>query len=98
MKFGIAYANVGPFGFPEPLAHLARTAEETGFESIWTVEHVVIPVGYRSRYPYEPSGRIPGPEKVPTTDPIIPLDDADEWHRLRPIPTGHQITPQHPPI
>ena len=26
MKFGIAYANVGPFGFPEPLAHLARTA------------------------------------------------------------------------
>src|SRR5205809_844122 len=30
MKFGIAYANAGPFGFPEPLAHLARTAEEVG--------------------------------------------------------------------
>src|SRR5207249_3945450 len=30
MKFGIAYANAGPFGYPEPLAHLARTAEEVG--------------------------------------------------------------------
>src|SRR5205823_14919126 len=55
MKFGIAYANAGPFGFPEPLAHLARTAEEVGIESIWTVEHVVIPVGYQSKYPYDPS-------------------------------------------
>ena len=60
MKFGIAYANAGPFGFPEPLAHLARTAEEVGIESIWTVEHVVIPVGYQSKYPYDPSGKIPG--------------------------------------
>src|SRR5438093_12001339 len=64
MKFGIAYANAGPFGFPEPLAHLARTAEETGFESIWTVEHVVIPVGYRARFPYHPARRLPGREDV----------------------------------
>ena len=28
----------------------------------WTVEHVVILVGYRSRYPYDPSRRVPGPE------------------------------------
>src|SRR2546425_242786 len=48
MKFGIAYANAGPFGFPEPLAHLARTAEEVGIESIWTVEHVVIPFAERA--------------------------------------------------
>src|SRR2546427_13167890 len=47
MKFGIAYSNAGPFGFPEPLAHVARTAEEVGIESIWTVEHVVIPVDHK---------------------------------------------------
>jgi hypothetical protein len=23
---------------------------------IWTVEHVVVPHGYQSRYPYSPSG------------------------------------------
>src|SRR5436309_13404635 len=73
MKFGIAYANAGPFGYPEPLAYLARTAEEVGIESIWTVEHVVIPVGYQSKYPYDPSGKIPGPENVPIPDPILPL-------------------------
>ena len=66
MKFGIAYANAGPFGFPEPLAHLARTAEEVGIESIWTVEHVVIPVGYESKYPYDPRARFPGPRTCPS--------------------------------
>ena len=98
MKFGIAYANAGPFGFPEPLAHLARTAEETGFESIWTVEHVVIPVGYRSRYPYDPSGRIPGPENVPIPDPILPLAFAAAVTKKLRLATGILILPQRHPI
>jgi len=98
MKFGIAYANAGPFGFPEPLTHLARTAEEVGIESIWTVEHVVIPVGYRSAYPYDPSGRIPGPENVPIPDPILPLAIAAAvTTRLR-LATGILILPQRHPI
>jgi len=61
MRFGVMFANAGPFAFPENLAHLATTAEAVGFESIWAVEHVVIPVGYKSTYPYDPSGRIPAP-------------------------------------
>ena len=32
MKFGIMFANAGPFAYPESLAHLARTAEEVGVE------------------------------------------------------------------
>jgi alkanesulfonate monooxygenase SsuD/methylene tetrahydromethanopterin reductase-like flavin-dependent oxidoreductase (luciferase family) len=56
MKFGLMYSNAGPFAYPEGLTNLARTAEETGVESLWTVEHVVIPVGYQSTYPYDPSG------------------------------------------
>lgn len=42
MKYGIAFANVGPFGQPEGLAHLAQTAERVGVESLWTVEHVAV--------------------------------------------------------
>lgn len=73
MKFGLMYANAGPFVRPEALAHLARTAETAGFESIWTIEHVVVPVGYRSEYPYSRSGRLPGPEDMPIPDPLLPL-------------------------
>ncbi|HYY73871.1 MAG TPA: LLM class F420-dependent oxidoreductase [Solirubrobacterales bacterium] len=98
MKFGIAYANAGPFGFPEPLAHLARTAEEVGIESIWTVEHVVIPVGYQSKYPYDPSGKIPGPENVPIPDPILPLAFAAAVTKTLRLATGILILPQRHPI
>ena len=71
MKFGLMYANAGPFAFPEMLTHLAQTAERVGVESLWTVEHVVIPVGYKSTYPYDPSGKIPAPEQMPIPDPLV---------------------------
>jgi probable F420-dependent oxidoreductase len=98
MKFGIAYANAGPFGYPEPLTHLARTAEEVGIESIWTVEHVVIPVGYQSKYPYDPSGKIPGPENVPIPDPLLPLAFAAAVTKRLRLATGILILPQRHPI
>lgn len=98
MKFGLMFANAGPFGFPDSLAHLARTAEEVGMESMWTVEHVVIPVGYKSTYPYDPSGRIPGPENVPLPDPILPLAFAAAVTKTIRLGTGILILPQRHPI
>jgi probable F420-dependent oxidoreductase len=97
MKFGLMFANVGPFVRPEGLAHLARTAEAAGFESIWTVEHVVVPVGYRSEYPYSPSGKMPGPEDSPIPDPVLPLAYvAAVTTKLR-LGTGVMILPQRHP-
>ena len=32
IKLGLMFANSGPFAQPEMLAHLAKTAEERGFE------------------------------------------------------------------
>src|SRR2546425_7714078 len=98
MKFGVMFANAGPFALPGPLANLARTAEEVGCESIWTVEHVVIPVGYRSKYPYDPSGRIPGPENVPIPDPLLPLAYAAALTTRIRLATGILILPQRHPV
>lgn len=97
MKFGILFANVGPFAFPEHLANLARSAEEAGFESLFTVEHVVVPKGYRSAYPYSESGRMPAPENVPLPDPLLPLAYcAALTERIR-LGTGILILPQRHP-
>ena len=52
-------------------ATLGRIAEEHGIESLWTVEHVVVPANYQSEYPYSPDGRMPGPEESPIPDPLI---------------------------
>ncbi len=61
MKFGLMFSNV--IGHPDAAVALARTAEDVGIESLWTVEHVVVPVGYESQYPYSPTGRMPGNDK-----------------------------------
>src|SRR5256712_10829132 len=98
MKFGLMYANAGPFGYPENLKHLARTAEEVGLESIWAVEHVVIPVGYRSVYPYSPSGRIPSPENLPLPDPLLALTFAAAVTSKLRLATGILLLPQRHPI
>ena len=65
MKFGIIFANTGPFTEAEAAVEMALAAEEAGFESISTVEHVVIPEGYESTYPYDRSGKMPGSDDAP---------------------------------
>ena len=98
MKFGVMYANAGPFAFPELMTHLAQTAERVGIESIWTVEHVVIPVGYKSTYPYDPSGKIPAPEQMPIPDPLVALGFAAAVTKTIKLATGILILPQRHPI
>jgi len=98
MKFGLLYANAGPFAYPELLTHLATTAERVGIESIWTVEHVVIPVGYRSTYPYDPSGKIPAPDQLPIPDPFVSLAYAAAVTKTLRLATGILILPQRHPL
>src|SRR5262249_3574140 len=98
MKFGLMYSNAGPFAFPEMLTHLATTAERVGVESIWAIEHVVIPVGYKSTYPYDPSGRIPAPEQVPMPDPLVALAYAAAVTKTLRLATGILILPQPSPL
>jgi len=98
MKFGLMYANVGPFGSPEMATHLAQTAERCGVESLWTVEHSVVPVGYKSTYPYDPSGRMPAPDQMPLPDPLAWLAYVAAVTRTIKLATGILILPQRHPI
>src|SRR6185369_2164600 len=98
MKFGLMYANVGPFAFPEMATHLAQTAERCGVESLWTVEHVVVPVGYKSTYPYDPSGKMPAPEQMPIPDPLAWLAYTAAVTKTIKLATGILILPQRHPL
>jgi probable F420-dependent oxidoreductase len=98
MRFGIMFANAGPLGQPELATGLAHLAEENGFESLWTVEHTVIPSGYESEYPYNPSGRMPGGDEVAITDPLISMTwAAAVTTRIR-VASGILILPQRNPL
>ncbi len=98
MKFGVAFANIGSFVDPVEAIRLARAAEAAGFESIWTVDHVVVPAGYQSRYPYDPSGRLPSGEGTVFPDPLIWLAYVAARTSTLRLGTGILIVPQRNPL
>src|SRR5690349_23292559 len=92
------FANAGPASKPDYAVALAQLCEELGFESIWTVEHVVVPVGYQSEYPYSPDGKMPGGEHVPIPDPLIWLTYVGAVTTTLRLGTGILILPQRNPV
>ena len=98
MKFGIVFANVGPWGLPDNATAMAEAAEEFGVDSLWTVEHVVVPKGYESAYPYSPTGKMPGPEDSPIPDPLVWLTYVAAKSTTLRLCTGVLILPQRNPL
>jgi len=92
------FANVATFAEPEGARFLGAAVEEAGIESVWTVEHVVVPAGYQSAYPYSSSGRMPGPENSPIPDPLIWLAHLAGLTSTVKLATGITILPQRNPL
>jgi probable F420-dependent oxidoreductase len=98
MKIGIASVGLGPFSAPEVMAHIARTAEQCGFESLWAPDHSAIPDGHQTKCPYTPDGQIPGGPNAPLVEPISALSFmAGLTSRIK-LGTGVMILPQRHPL
>lgn len=72
-------------------------AEAAGFESVWTVEHVLYPEGYESTYPYSPTGKMPGTADSPIPDPMTWLAFVAATTSTIKLATGILIVPQRNP-
>jgi probable F420-dependent oxidoreductase len=94
MKFAtFLYQIAGP-----EMVATARRAEELGFESLWIPDHIVLPVDYRSPYPYATSGRMPAPPETPFHDPLLALAFvAGVTSRIR-LATGVLVLPMRNPF
>jgi probable F420-dependent oxidoreductase len=99
MKFGLWFCNSARYADPKQAVALAQAAEAAGFESLWTVEHTIVPAGYASAYPYHPSGKMPGGrDDVPLADPLVWMAFvAAATSRIK-LATGILILPQHNPV
>jgi probable F420-dependent oxidoreductase len=99
MEFGVMFANTGHGASADGATTIARAAEDGGFAAVWTVEHVVVPSGYESRYPYDPSGKMAGGvEDFDLPDPLIWLAYvAARTERIK-LATGILILPQRNPV
>lgn len=99
MKFGIMFANTGHGSSASGARAVAEAAEAGGFEAIWTVEHVVVPSGYESKYPYDPSGKMAGgAEDFDLPDPLIWLTWVAAHTSTIKLATGILIMPQRNPV
>jgi len=97
MKLALMFANTGRFGSAEGARVVGQAAEAAGFESIWTVEHVLWPEGYESQYPYAASGKMPGTSTSPIPDPLIWLSFVGATTSTINLATGILILPQRNP-
>jgi probable F420-dependent oxidoreductase len=90
MKFGLFGINNGPCASPKTAAAVARAAEQAGFESLWTGEHVIVPDPQVPPSPVAPD--------YPMLDPAIALAFvAAHTEKIR-LGTGIIILPQRNPV
>ncbi|TFH25289.1 MAG: LLM class F420-dependent oxidoreductase [Myxococcales bacterium] len=90
MKLGFFGINVGPCAEPSALATVAKAAEDAGYDSLWTGEHVVLPV------PQIPPS--PVPAETPFLDPAVALTFAAACTTKIKLATGIIILPQRNPL
>ena len=97
MKFGLAFAS--SVGIEQQAAlEICRTAESSGFESVWAGEHVILPSNIESRYPYTADGKIPAEPDTPIPDPLIWLAFAAAAAPTLRLGTCILIVPQRNPL
>jgi probable F420-dependent oxidoreductase len=90
MKFGLFSINNGPCASPKTAAAVAKAAEQAGFESVWTGEHVIVPDPQVPPSPVAP--------EYPMLDPGISLSFIAANTSTVRLGTGIIILPQRNPV
>ena len=90
MKIGLYSINGGHLANSDDMKRVAVAAEEAGFESLWTAEHVVLPD------PQVPPS--PLPAEVPLLDPAVALAFLASVTTKINLGTGIIILPQRNPL
>src|SRR5262245_4852991 len=90
VKLGFFGINTGVLSHPDSIARAARAADDAGYESLWTGEHVVL------IDPQQPPS--PVPPQTRFLDPVAALGFAAAHTRRVKLGTGIIILPQRNPV
>jgi probable F420-dependent oxidoreductase len=85
VHFGVILPNYGPGSSPDAIRRVAESAEELGFDSVWTTEHII--VGPEAA---EPFGRV--------YDPLVTLGWIAGWTERVGLGTSIVLVPLHNPM
>ncbi len=85
MHLGVILPNFGTGSSPDRIRRTAEAAEELGFDSVWTTEHIIVgPAGV------DPYGRV--------YDPLVTLAWIAGWTERVGLGTSIILVPLHNPI
>lgn len=98
MRIGLHALGIGPGADPAVIQAVARSAEDAGFSTLWSGEHVVMVDRPDSPYPYTGDAKIAIPSDADWLDPMVALAFvAAVTSRIR-VATGILLLPQHNPV
>lgn len=73
MRFGFGLPHAGAAAFGPDIIRFAQRAEALGFESLWSGDHIVLPVGGTNQYPYTADGSFARPSSEGFLEPYTLL-------------------------
>ncbi len=97
MKVGLIPVNIGVAN-AEQMVGMSQVAESAGVESVWTFEHVIVPVDYKSKYPYSANGKMGAAPETNFIDPLIALAVVAAHTKKIRLGTGVNILSQTNPL
>ena len=89
MRFGLFGVNFGTCADPEVQRRVVLAAEEVGFESVWTGEHVALPIR---------DNPVPTPAETPFLDSLVSLARIAGLTSRSRLGTGILVLPHHNPV
>lgn len=98
MKIGTFATFMSPLATPESIAAFARRAEETGVESIWMGEHVLLFDQMEFPYPGSRDGKLPVPAGGGMLDPVATFGFLASMTKQLRFGTGIALISQRNPV
>ena len=98
MRLGLHALGIGNGADRAVIDAVAAAADDAGFATLWSGEHVVMVDESASRYPYSDDGRIAVPAEADWIDPLIGLSFAAAATSTIRIATGVLLLPEHNPV
>ena len=98
MRLGLHALGIGSGATRPVIDAVAAAAEQCGFATLWSGEHVVMVDSSTSQYPYSDDGRIAVPSSADWIDPLIGLSFVAAATSTIGIATGVLLLPEHNPV
>lgn len=73
MRIGAKLPNSGPLPLEIGVPAMARALEQSGFDSLWVSDHIVMPETIGSHYPFAADGRATWSTATPYLDALVAL-------------------------